>query len=315
MDQPLVSVVIPAHRAYRTLPQTLSSVRSSFLVPSVILVEDGIVDRTAELLENDPNIFHIANLSPRGAASARNQGLATVVTPYVMFLDSDDLISADLLGSATQVLDESGADVCLTPWSFHDQDRPMGTVKIPQIADSRKRVLDWLLNVCQPPCSVVWRTSTLRKLGGWKESFSYNDDAELMLRSFMSGVVVAVTSQGCGFYVQHHSPHRLSRSSADMVHCSNEHLYQRVCHSLSAVEEPDAQHVLGLFCYEQARRQYREGNLHLGQTWLSRSRQHGFSGHSGTLAHRCLVRLLGLPLKERLAGFRDSHPLLRHRFG
>jgi len=315
MDQHLVSVVIPAHRAFRTLPQTLSSVRSSSLVPSVILVEDGIVDRTAELLDNDPNIFHIANLSPRGAASARNQGLERVVTPYVIFLDSDDLISADLLCSATQVLDQSGADVCLTPWSFHDQDRPIGTVKIPQNAGNRKRVLDWLLNVCQPPCSVVWRASSLRKLGGWMDSFGYNDDAELMLRSFMAGVVVSVSSQGCGFYVQHHSSDRLSRSSADKVHGSNDYLYQRVCDFLSAVEESDAQHVLGLFCYEQARRQYREGNLHLGQTWLARSRQHGYAGHRGTLSHRCLVRLLGLPLKERLAGLRDSHPLLRHRFG
>jgi len=312
----LVSVVTPAHRACSTLPLTLKSVYCSSLKPDVIVVEDGVHDQTSKLLKHFPGIIQLSRHPARGASSARNAGLRLVSTPYVMFLDADDLIGSDLLEHACDALRASDADLCLTPWSFHDQCNPFGTLKSPPVGlDNRERVLQWLSNRCFPPCAVVWRTESIRSLGGWNEQISYNDDADLMLRALLAGYSVAVSHRGCGYYVQHHTPHRLSRSSADIADVSNRHLYQMVINELPGLSQPDAQQVLGEFCYEQVRRQYRAGRSQSAHDWLMRARQHGFKGHRGTLAHRVLVRLLGLPLKERLAGLRDSHPWLRHRFG
>ena len=311
-----ITVVVPARRAFATLPQTLDSLYQSTIRPSVIVVEDGVVDRTSDLLSQFPEIILLRNRHARGAAASRNFGLHLVITPYVMFLDADDLIGKDQFAHAISDLEQSHADLCLTPWSFHDQRNPFGVIKLPPVGiDNRLRVLQWLSNCCFPPCAVVWRTASIRFLGGWNENISYNDDADLMIRSFLAGCSIAVAQRGCGYYVQHDSPFRLSRSSADQVDVSSRQIYQLVINSLPFLDDPDAQRVLGTFCYEQARRQYRQARFQCGRDWLLRAHYHGFKGHHGTMAHRVLVRLLGLPIKERLAGFRDSHSWLRHRFG
>lgn len=316
MERNVISVVIPSHHAHKTINKTLQSVYSSSLKVVVIAVEDGILDQTSDILNHYSDIIHLAHHPAKGASSARNLGLQQVSTQYVMFLDADDLICPRLLEHACVSLRDSEADLCLSSWSFHDQRKPYGAIKFPLNGlDNRARILQWLSNICYPPCSVVWRTESIRILGGWNEQISYNDDADLMLRALLAGYSVAVSQRGCGYYVQHHTPHRLSRSSADIADVSNRHLYQMVINELPGLSQPDAQQVLGEFCYEQVRRQYRAGRSQSAHDWLMRARQHGFKGHRGTLAHRVLVRLLGLPLKERLAGLRDSHPWLRHRFG
>ncbi len=117
MSSPLVSVVIPAHRAAAYLGQTLASVANQTWTHWEVLVfEDGIVDESAAIVRafaaTTTNRVELrqsaANL---GVSRARNNLLDTARGTHVAFLDADDTWEPDHLAYALQCLDTDHA-----PW-------------------------------------------------------------------------------------------------------------------------------------------------------------------------------------------------------
>lgn len=96
------SVIIPHLKSPATLPRTLESVRAAAagLQVEEILVED---------------------VEARGAAWARNQGLARATGDAVFFVDADDTVAPDFFSKPLAALERSGADMCF----FAFNDRPL----------------------------------------------------------------------------------------------------------------------------------------------------------------------------------------------
>jgi len=88
-----VSVVIPTRDRAGLLRQTLRSVREQTFPPAdIIVADDGSRDNTA-IVADDFSCRRVHNPDGGwGAAGARNAGLEQVRTPFVVFLDSDDLL-------------------------------------------------------------------------------------------------------------------------------------------------------------------------------------------------------------------------------
>ncbi len=93
---PLVSVVIPAFNAEKTILACLDSVRlQTYSELEIIVVNDGSTDRTPELLgvyQKEHSllqlkVFHQKNAGP---SAARNYGIAEAKGEYIAFLDADD---------------------------------------------------------------------------------------------------------------------------------------------------------------------------------------------------------------------------------
>lgn len=94
---PTVSVIIPVYNSEQYLEQCLNSVFSqNFTDFEVILVDDGSTDRSEQIyrgFESDDCRLKVIKSSNQGAAHARNIGLENAIGEYVMFCDSDDLVS------------------------------------------------------------------------------------------------------------------------------------------------------------------------------------------------------------------------------
>jgi glycosyltransferase involved in cell wall biosynthesis len=95
MNSPLVSVIIPAYNAARTLETTVQSVYGQSLQDfEIVIVDDGSKDNTLEVAQriaaSDSRIKVVAQ-SNSGAAAARNAGIKAAMGEYVAFLDADDL--------------------------------------------------------------------------------------------------------------------------------------------------------------------------------------------------------------------------------
>jgi glycosyltransferase involved in cell wall biosynthesis len=91
--QPLVSVVIPTYNRERTLRRAVESVfRQTCQDFEIIVVDDGSADGTLQLLRSFPDqrVRILQHPTNRGAAAARNRGIAAAKGTYVAFLDSDD---------------------------------------------------------------------------------------------------------------------------------------------------------------------------------------------------------------------------------
>ena len=98
-DRPLVSVVIPAYNAEKTVERLLDSVLGqTWEQLQVFLVDDGSTDRTAEIAdraaEKDPRLT-VIRMENGGVSAARNAGLARCEGKYIRFADADDTMPAD----------------------------------------------------------------------------------------------------------------------------------------------------------------------------------------------------------------------------
>ena len=104
-----LSIIIPAYNAEAYLPQCLDSILAQeHSGCEVIVVDDGSTDGTAALLQRYPDVkvIHQAN---RGMSTARNRGLDEARGEYILFVDSDDLLTDDAI--ETLVAELSGEDI------------------------------------------------------------------------------------------------------------------------------------------------------------------------------------------------------------
>ena len=94
--EPVISVVIPAYNAERTLAKTVrSALLQSLREIEVIIVDDASTDGTArlamELAATDGRVRVLASTINSGVANARNLGIAAAKGHYIAPLDADDL--------------------------------------------------------------------------------------------------------------------------------------------------------------------------------------------------------------------------------
>ena len=92
--KPLVSIIMPAFNAERTVKLSITSViEQTYSNWQLIIVDDKSTDQTVNLIEefNDPRIVLYKHRKNLGVSSARNSGLSFAKGKYIAFLDSDDL--------------------------------------------------------------------------------------------------------------------------------------------------------------------------------------------------------------------------------
>ncbi len=99
-DRPLLSVVIPVHNRASLVRRAVASVlRQPGSSYEIVIVDDGSTDGslTAALEEGGGRVRGIALHPNRGVGAARNAGVAAARGEWVVFLDSDDELTADAL--------------------------------------------------------------------------------------------------------------------------------------------------------------------------------------------------------------------------
>ena len=214
-----VSIVIPAYRAEAFIARAIRSVLDQpGIDPEIIVVVDGLVDRTAEIARGFPKTRVVINEVNRGASAARNRGLALAQAPYVMFLDADDWVEGPLLEGLVEALDLFQADVAFgRREARYESGQPSEIISFhadgddkPFTINNRDLIIAFMKGSFVTPCSTMWRASFVREQGGWNESLRMSDDFELVYRCLIRGAKAALTGKGCGIYYQHVSEHRLT---------------------------------------------------------------------------------------------------------
>ena len=109
----MVSIIVPAYNCERYIEQCLDSLfQQNETAIEVIVVDDGSMDHTAHILdeyakkEERLKVFHVKNGGP---SRARNIGLDHAVGDWILFVDADDWVDADILSRLE--LSNNAADV------------------------------------------------------------------------------------------------------------------------------------------------------------------------------------------------------------
>lgn len=190
-NTPEISVIIPVHNREGWIGRCVDSVLGQSLpAKEVIVVEDGSEDGTLNALA--PYLDRVTVLvqpENRGVSAARNRGLARSSSPWVCFLDSDDLWKEDKLERQWQFLQthpfyeilqcgevwmRNGRRV--NPCKHHE--KPQGWVWKPSLA-----------RCLISPSAVMVRRTLLESLGGFDESLPVCEDYDLWIRIAREHVV------------------------------------------------------------------------------------------------------------------------------
>jgi len=108
---PDVSVIVPARDAERTLPRTLRALAGQRDAGEfeVIVVDDGSVDRTAQVARQADGAVRLLRRSPAGPGAARNAGVAAAGGRLLAFCDADVFPTTGWLAAGARALE--GADL------------------------------------------------------------------------------------------------------------------------------------------------------------------------------------------------------------
>ncbi|MCU0791551.1 MAG: glycosyltransferase family 2 protein [Opitutaceae bacterium] len=187
MSRPDLSVVIPVYNRGALVRHTLASVRaaSDGLRVETVAVDDGsTVPLSEDLARMGIAVDRLVRQENCGLLFARLAGLEAAGGRHVLFLDSDDLVSAEKLRAHVAALD-AGADVSYTDHAgqaLADETGPVGPHDPREILPDAASVAHFFLTIQPPPHSPAFRADYLRAriaAAPFPPSALYNPVAEI----------------------------------------------------------------------------------------------------------------------------------------
>lgn len=118
LSSPDITIIIPCYNQANWLMDTLQSVyEQTFNNWECLIIDDGSPDNTSEIgrdWEQKDSRFKLLQKENGGLGSARNYGLEHAQGVYILFLDSDDLISKEKLSTSLKLLAQNNADIVVS---------------------------------------------------------------------------------------------------------------------------------------------------------------------------------------------------------
>ena len=202
MNRPKVSVLLTSYNHERWLRECIESALNQTLEDvEVIAVDDNSTDGSREILqEYAGRLSLILNDVNVGTYGALNQALEAARGEYAAVLNSDDVWLPEKLRLQAEAMDSNrGHSLCHTFGRFIDDEgitlpgRPMGFV-FPWM-ESGDHLATFIANNRAIASSVMFRSDTARRLGGFDASFKILGDWEMWLRLAEEGSVAFVAEE------------------------------------------------------------------------------------------------------------------------
>lgn len=129
-NSPHLTVAISCYNKEEMIGRAINSIVDQRDVqPEIIVVDDASEDDSREMIRKELDGYDgpcrlIAFDENRGGNVARNVGVKEARTPWVQYLDGDDLLLPDTLSSLLETIKEGEADVIFAPgWGLTDGER------------------------------------------------------------------------------------------------------------------------------------------------------------------------------------------------
>lgn len=192
---PTVSIITPTKNRVELLVEASNSVvKQTYSKWEHLIIDDGSSDETSSVFmqrsANDQRIRYIARSTVRGGANVcRNIGIELARGNYIIFLDSDDLLSADCLEKRVDAISQNHLCDFITFQSslFINNPGDLGRTQDDYGVsnDDLTRFLyfeiPWIIT------APIWRREALLRIGGFDESLPSWQDVDLHIRALTAG--------------------------------------------------------------------------------------------------------------------------------
>lgn len=159
-----VTIIVPVYNAECYLKRCLQSlvdqtINAGDTAPYVILlINDGSTDASQTIIQSfvddHPSLFISVSRENRGAAYTRNEGILLCATPYLMFVDNDDVVDCDYVGRHLAKIEETKADIVISGYRRESDTKILKRVSMTNDAWSKYR--------CVAPWAKIFNTRFLR---------------------------------------------------------------------------------------------------------------------------------------------------------
>ena len=183
-DGPKITAVIPSYNSAGFLPEAVESVLSqSYADVELIVVDDGSVDDTSEVIGRYGDAVKYIYKENGGVSRARNTGIEAASGEFIAFLDADDAWLPQKLELQMKVI-ESRSDSLAAHTDFNIGDSELNVVGV-TISDRGDDILEDLFlkgNVIGTPSSVLVAKEVIEKTGGFDPDLSLCADWDMWIR-------------------------------------------------------------------------------------------------------------------------------------
>ena len=181
--QPRVSVVIPCYNGGRFLRDAIESVlNQTWPASELVVVNDGSTDDTAAVARSYEQVRYVEQRN-QGAPAARNAGMRSSTSDFLVFLDADDRLQPHALAAGVESLQANPG------WAFVSGDvRVIAENGSPQyVPTHRPRPGDPYIqllrsNYIWTPGVVMYRRVVLGRVNGFVSWAGASADYELNVR-------------------------------------------------------------------------------------------------------------------------------------
>lgn len=188
-DLPSTSVIVPAYQAAATLGDCLESLVGLDFPRDrleIVCVDNDSTDDTARIARSFAPAVTTVHEPRRGAAAARNRGVAVARGEVIAFTDADCTVSAAWLRALVLPLGDVRVGVA--------GGRILARRPCNRVERFGERIHDHFVSISQarPPTAITmnWasRRDVLERVGGFDERFLRCQDADLSLRMVRAGL-------------------------------------------------------------------------------------------------------------------------------
>jgi glycosyltransferase involved in cell wall biosynthesis len=209
INEPLVSVIIPAYNAEKHIMECLQSVlRQTYPKIQIIVVDDGSTDGTSNLLKTNflQGTILLVHQDKKGASAARNTGYGLATGDLIKFLDADDIINSTMIEEQVKLAALNPDCIISSKWGrFHADNLETFTMHpdecwqtLPPCSWITK---SWLNAKAMTQCGMfLLPRAVIEKAGLWDESLSLIDDLDFFTRVMINSELIIFSPGAIVYY-------------------------------------------------------------------------------------------------------------------
>ena len=202
-SSPLVSIIIPCYNRENYITDALNSaLNQTYENIEIIVVDDGSTDNSVAVLTKYGDKINLIQQKNKGVSAARNTGLRLASGDYIIFLDSDDWLSEDLVEHHIQMSQKwPEVDIFCSDFKNINEMNQLGEINKSNWPEQPDTPIELFLLFPPPfPACELYKATTIKRLGGYDEDMKGFADSTLRLNVILSGGKVMRTPNGYAVY-------------------------------------------------------------------------------------------------------------------
>lgn len=181
--KPKVSVIIPVYNVENYIVKCVDSVVNQTLKDiEIIVIDDGSIDDSIKKIENrySDNRLKIFRKTNGGQASARNYGISKAKGEYLLFIDSDDFVSKNMIEKMYNRVIEKDVDLVICDYYKLEENGNKEHIEMIPFYDKNNKNIS-VISMPGPVCKLIKSSIFTKNSIKFLENYIFEDNAVMPL--------------------------------------------------------------------------------------------------------------------------------------